>query len=46
MKLDDRGRKVERTQEMDLGDNVLIVDPTNHVAAINRANATAEEEPE
>lgn len=37
MKLDDRGRPIEDDpKEMNLGDNVLIVDPTHHEAAINR----------
>jgi DNA topoisomerase-6 subunit B len=37
MKLDDRGRKIEEDPtEMNLGENVLIVDPATHEAAINR----------
>ena len=37
MKLDDRGRPIkEDSAEMNLGDNVLIVDPATHKAAINR----------
>jgi DNA topoisomerase-6 subunit B len=37
MKLDDRGRPIkEKPTELDLGGNVLIVDPSNHKAAINR----------
>ncbi|MEM6330432.1 MAG: DNA topoisomerase VI subunit B [Planctomycetota bacterium] len=37
MKLDDRGNVVEGDrQAMDLGDNVLIVNPAHHEAAINR----------
>jgi DNA topoisomerase-6 subunit B len=37
MKLDERGKKVvEDPTEMDLGGNVLIVDPAQHEAAINR----------
>jgi len=37
MKLDDRGRPIEeKPDELNLGDNVLIVDPTTHAAAINR----------
>lgn len=37
MKLDDRGRPVEeKPEEMKLGDNVLIVNPAHHEAAINR----------
>jgi DNA topoisomerase-6 subunit B len=47
MKLDDRGRKIkEETAETDFGENVLIVDPMNHAAAIKRGSAavaTAEE---
>ncbi|MEM9659477.1 MAG: DNA topoisomerase VI subunit B, partial [Planctomycetota bacterium] len=41
MQMDDRGRKIEPSEEMDLGENVLIVDPANHAAGINRANARA-----
>jgi DNA topoisomerase-6 subunit B len=38
MKLDDRGRKIkEPNVELDFGENVLIVDPVNHAAAIKRA---------
>jgi len=37
MQLDDRGRPIEeKPEELDLGDNVLIVDPSTHQAAINR----------
>ena len=48
MKLDDRGRKIkEPSEETDYGDNVIIVDPKTHAAAINRTpaatSATAEE---
>lgn len=44
MKLDDRGRPIEEDpKELDLGDNVLIVDPAEHEAAINRV-ATVDEE--
>ena len=39
MKLDDRGRPIEDVEELDLGENVLIVDPTEAPAAINRAPA-------
>lgn len=40
MKLDDRGRPIdEKPENMNLGDNVLIVDPTEHKAAINRVDA-------
>jgi DNA topoisomerase-6 subunit B len=41
IKLDDRGRPVEDA-ELELGENVLIVDPTEAPAAINRTPATAE----
>jgi DNA topoisomerase-6 subunit B len=42
MKLDDRGRKIkEPSEETDYGDNVLIVDPKTHAAAINRTPAAA-----
>ncbi|WP_442483943.1 DNA topoisomerase VI subunit B [Aeoliella sp. SH292] len=44
MKLDDRGRKIEEEDDLDLGGNVLIVDPSQHAAAINRASAVVEEE--
>jgi DNA topoisomerase-6 subunit B len=36
VKLDDRGRPIEDAEEMKLGENVLIVDPTEAPAAINR----------
>lgn len=37
IKLDDRGRPIkEKPTELDLGGNVLIVDPAKHKAAINR----------
>ncbi|MBL9163394.1 MAG: DNA topoisomerase VI subunit B [Planctomycetaceae bacterium] len=37
MKLDDRGRKIkEPSEETDFGENVLIVDPKTHAAAIKR----------
>jgi DNA topoisomerase-6 subunit B len=39
MKLDDRGRPIEEDEELKLGENVLIVDPTEAPAAINRAPA-------
>jgi DNA topoisomerase-6 subunit B len=43
MKLDDRGRKiVDSHVELDFGDNVLIVDPLNSAAAINRSSAAAD----
>jgi DNA topoisomerase VI subunit B len=42
MKLDDRGRRIkEPSEETDYGENVLIVDPTNHAAAIKRGSAAA-----
>jgi len=37
MKLDDRGRRIEDTEELAARENVLIVDPTEAPAAINRA---------
>ncbi len=43
VKLDDRGRPIENPEEMILGKNVLIVDPTSAPAAINRAPAAPEE---
>jgi len=47
MKLDDRGRPIdEKPEDLDLGDNVLIVDPSTHKAAINRVEVEAEEEEE
>jgi hypothetical protein len=40
MKLDDRGRKIkEPSEETDFGENVLIVDPKTHAAAIKRGSA-------
>jgi hypothetical protein len=42
MKLDDRGRPIE-DPDVTLGENVLIVDPTEAPAAINRAAATESE---
>ncbi|QDU54511.1 DNA topoisomerase VI subunit B [Aeoliella mucimassa] len=45
MQLDDRGRPIEEDPtEMDLGDNVLIVDPAEHEAAINRVEKVEEDE--
>jgi DNA topoisomerase-6 subunit B len=45
MKLDDRGRPIEeKPEELDLGDNVLIVDPAQHAAAINRVEVEVEVE--
>jgi hypothetical protein len=47
MKLDDRGRPIKAdSAEMDLGDNVLIVDPATHKAAINRVEIEAESDGE
>ena len=44
MKLDDRGRPIEeKPEELNLGDNVLIVDPSTHKAAINRVGVGEEE---
>jgi DNA topoisomerase VI subunit B len=37
VKLDDRGRAIEITDELEAAKNVLIVDPTETPAAINRA---------
>jgi DNA topoisomerase VI subunit B len=42
VKLDKRGRPIE-DGELDLGDNVLIVDPMEAPATINRATATDED---
>lgn len=40
MKLDDRGRPIdEKPEELNLGENVLIVDPKQHKAAINRVGS-------
>ncbi len=45
MKLDERGKKVqEDPTQLDLGENVLIVDPTSHEAAINRVTIAVEPE--
>jgi DNA topoisomerase VI subunit B len=45
MKLDERGKKVvEDPTEMDLGGNVLIVDPAQHEAAINRVSVAEDAE--
>ena len=44
MKLDDRGRRIKEeaaAEETDFGDNVIIVDPTSHAAAIKRVPASA-----
>ncbi len=42
VKMDDRGRKI-KAEELDLGENVLIVDPVTHAAAINRVERVEEE---
>jgi DNA topoisomerase-6 subunit B len=47
MKLDERGKKVEDDPtQLDLGENVLIVDPMSHEAAINRVAIAEEPEEE
>jgi DNA topoisomerase-6 subunit B len=46
MKLDERGKKIQDPTELDLGENVLIVDPTQHEAAINRVVMAESEEVE
>ena len=47
MKLDERGKKVqEDPTQLNLGENVLIVDPTSHEAAINRVAVAEEPEEE
>jgi hypothetical protein len=47
MKLDERGKKVaEDPTQMDLGGNVLIVDPAQHEAAINRVSVAEDVEEE
>jgi DNA topoisomerase VI subunit B len=44
MKLDDRGRKIkDEHAELDFGENVLIVDPVNHAASINRTPVATDE---
>jgi DNA topoisomerase VI subunit B len=43
MKLDDRGRPIEESEDLATGGNVLIVDPTEAPAAINRTPVTAAE---
>ncbi len=45
VKLDDRGRPIEDAEELELGENVLIVDPMEAPAAINRAPTTVADEP-
>ena len=43
VKLDDRGRPIEeKPADLNLGDNVLIVDPATHQAAINRVSSEEE----
>lgn len=45
MKMDDRGNVIEEDPtQMNLGDNVLIVDPAHHEAAINRVVTAPEGE--
>ncbi len=46
MKLDDRGRRVEESEEVATHENVLIVDPTDAPAAINRTPLAQEPAPE
>jgi len=47
MKLDDRGRPIEeKPEELQMGDNVLIVDPMSHAAAINRTSHEEETDEE
>lgn len=47
MKLDDRGRPIEeKPEELNLGDNVLIIDPSTHAAAINRVSTSEETDEE
>jgi len=41
MKFDDRGRPIEDSDELASAENVLIVDPTQATAAINRAPGTS-----
>ncbi len=44
VKLDDRGKKIEEDPtQLDLGENVLIVNPAHHEAAINRVITAPEE---
>lgn len=44
VKLDDRGKKIEDDPtELNLGENVLIVNPAHHEAAINRVITAPEE---
>jgi DNA topoisomerase-6 subunit B len=46
MKLDDRGRPIEDLESLESASNVLIVDPTEAPAAINRATTTEEAPPD
>ncbi|MCC7473927.1 MAG: DNA topoisomerase VI subunit B [Pirellulales bacterium] len=41
IKLDDRGRPVEHPEELELGENVLIIDPTTTPTTLPRTPATA-----
>jgi len=43
MKLDDRGRPVEDGEDLELGGNVLIIDPMEAPATLNRAPTASEE---
>jgi hypothetical protein len=45
MKLDDRGRRIEDSEELAAHENVLIVDPTAAPATINRAPIAQELQP-
>jgi DNA topoisomerase VI subunit B len=45
MKLDDRGRPIEDLAALEKAENVLIVDPTEAPAAINRSAAAEEPTP-
>jgi DNA topoisomerase-6 subunit B len=45
MKLDERGRRIEDSQELIASENVLIVDPMAAPATINRAPVAQEPEP-
>ncbi|MCA9229238.1 MAG: DNA topoisomerase VI subunit B [Planctomycetales bacterium] len=45
MKFDDRGRPIDQDpKDLDLGENVLIVDPASHAAAINRIGGEEDEQ--
>lgn len=44
VKLDDRGRKIEEEEDLNLGDNVLIVRPEDSEFGIRRVKKTDEEE--